>query len=152
MLAGFTIGAVKLVGDQDLQRPDFKSAARFIDRRAAPADYVIDGAVALLTPGPVTGLDATLERRHPILRAGAPQQRKRNFRFEQGVLPVEEVLRNADARTGRRILVLTSEQEGMTSAPTWDKLVGALPNHYHRVETRVFPAALRLAVHVYEKR
>ena len=152
VLAGFTLGAVKMLAEPDFQRPDFKAAARFIDREAAPTDYVIDGAVAFITPGPVTGLDAMLERRHPILRAGGPQQRERNFRVSDGILTVEEVLRDADARTRRRIFVLTSEQEGIPSGPTWDGLLAALPNGYRRVETRTFPAAIKLAVHVYEKR
>ena len=69
VLAGFAVGAAKMVGGQDFRRPDFIAAARFIDREAAPSDYVIDGAVAFLAPGPVTGLDAALDRRHPIIRS-----------------------------------------------------------------------------------
>ena len=52
VLAGFAVGAVKMVTEADFRRPDFKAAAEFIDRRAAPTDYVIDGAVAFLRRDP----------------------------------------------------------------------------------------------------
>jgi hypothetical protein len=151
VLVGFTIGAAQMLGGKDFRRPDFEAAARFIDREAAPSDYVIDGAVAFLAPGPVTGLDAALERAHPTLRAGAPQQRERNFSARDAVLTNEEVVRRADAATGRRMFVLAVEPESEPSGPAWDELVGA-PARYRRVETRSFPGAIRLAVHVYEKR
>ena len=99
VLAGFAVGAVKMVTEADFRRPDFKAAAQFIDRRAAPTDYVIDGAVAFLAPGPVTGLDAALDRRHPIIRSGAPQQRTRNFSVKDGpILTTEEVVRRGRRR------------------------------------------------------
>ena len=151
VLAGFAAGAVKMVGGEDFRRPDFNAAARFIDREAAPSDYVIDGAVAFLAPGPVTGLDAALDRRHPIIRSGAPQQRTRNFSGTDVVLSAEQVVQRADAGTGRRLFVLATEPESVPSAPTWDELVDA-PARYRRVATRTFPGAVKLAVHVYERR
>jgi hypothetical protein len=149
VLAGFTVGAAYMVGRRDLRRPDFKAAARFIDREAAPGDYVIDGAVAFITPGPVTGLDAALDRPHPIIRAGAPQQRERNFSGSDPVVPTEEVVRRAGAATGRRLFVVTTELGSQPSAPTWDRLVGS---GYRRVDTRALPGAIPLSVYVYEKR
>jgi hypothetical protein len=150
VLVGFVIGAAQMLG-KDFRRPDFKAAARFIDREASPTEYVIDGAVAFLAPGPVTGLDAALDRAHPILRAGAPQQRDRNFSARDAVLTNEEVVRRAGAATGRRMFILATEGESDPSGPAWDELVGA-PARYRRVETRSFAGAIRLVVHVYEKR
>ena len=60
-------------------------------------------------------------------------------------------MRRADAATGRRIFVSTTELESTPSAAQWDELMGA-PSRYRRVETRTFPGAVGLAVHVYEKR
>jgi hypothetical protein len=151
VLVGFALGAADMVGGPDFRRPDFKAAARFIDREAAPDEYVIDGAVVFLTPGPVTGLDAALQRRHPLIRAGAAQQRTRNFSDTDTVLSTEQVIRRAHAATGRRMFVLTTEPESTSSAPGWDKLVDAAAP-YRRVETRTFPGAVKLAVHVYERR
>ena len=122
VLAGFTIGAALMVTGEDFRRPDFKAAARFIDREAAPGDAVIDSAVAFITPGPVTGLDATLERAHRIIRAGAPQQRERNFSGNDPVLPTEEVVRRAAAGSGRPALRgahrarVTAERAGLGRA------------------------------------
>ena len=138
-----------MVTGEDFRRPDFKAAARFIDREAAPGHVVIDSAVAFITPGPVTGLDAALERAPPDPARRRAQQRERNFSGNDPVLPTEEVVRRAAAGTGDRIFVVHIEPE---SQPSGAGLGQAGRRRLRRVETRTFPGAMPLAVHVYEKR
>jgi hypothetical protein len=145
VIAGFALGAAKMV-DEDFQRPDFEAAAAILDRDAGPRDGVVDGAVAFLTPGPLSGLEAGLERRHRILRAGAPQRRDGNFRIGDPILQNDEVIRRA-AAGGGRVFVVLPESETISSAAFWDPL---LPGGYKRVRTRILPGFIPLAVHVYE--
>jgi hypothetical protein len=148
VIAGFAIGAAKMV-DQRFQRPDFQAAAAFVDREAAPGDVVVDGAVAFITPGPLTGLDVTLERPHRILRAGAPQQREGNFRIGDPIMPVEEVVRRA-ARPGRRVFVVTPQDESAPARTVWDPLFDALPAGYRLAREQLFPGFISLSVLEYE--
>jgi hypothetical protein len=147
VIAGFALGAAKIVGE-DFARPDFEGAAAIIDREAGPRDGVVDGAVAFITPGPLTGLDAALERPRPTLRAGAPQHRDGNFRIGDVILPHEEVLRRA-AAAGGRVFVVYPEDEFTPSTELWDPLVETVPGGYRRVRTRILPGFIPLAVHVY---
>jgi hypothetical protein len=147
VVAGFALAGAKMV-DEDFQRPDFAAAAAIIDREAGPRDVVVDGAVAFITPGPVTGLDATLRRPHRILRAGAPQHRDGNFRIGDPVLPHDEVVRRAAAGGGRVFLVYP-ESADTPSAELWDPLFEAVPGGYRRVRTRVTAGFIPLAVHEY---
>jgi 4-amino-4-deoxy-L-arabinose transferase-like glycosyltransferase len=148
VLAGFALSAMKMV-EARFQRPDFAAAAAIIDREAGPADGVVDNAVALITPGPITGLDAALQRRHRVLRAGAPQSRDGNFRIGDEILPPAEVLRRA-AADGGRVFVVSPEQRPNTSASVWDPLVAELPGSYRRVRARVLRGFIPLAVLTYE--
>ena len=146
VLAGFAIGAAKMVDDR-FQRPDFQAAAAYIDREAAAGDVVVDGAVAFITPGPLTGLDVTLQRPHPIIRAGAPQQRRGNFRIGDPVLEVEEVVRRA-TRRGRRVFVVSPQDEAAPTRVVWDPLFDA-PG-YRFAGERLFRGFISLSVLVYE--
>jgi hypothetical protein len=143
--AGFALGAAKMV-DDDYQRPDFRAAAEIIEREAGPRDGVVDGAVAFLTPGPLTGLEAGLEREHRLVRAGAPQRRDGNFRIGDPILPNDEVARRAADRGGR-IFIVVPESETFSSTVFWDPTV---PAGYRRVRTRILAGFIPLAVHVYE--
>jgi hypothetical protein len=149
VIAGFAIGAAKMT-QADFSRPDFAGAAAIVDREAGPRDGIVDGAVAFITPGPLTGLDAALERPHRrLLRAGAPQHRDGNFRIGDLILPHEEVIRRATAGGGK-VFVLYPEDEFTPSARLWDPLLEAGPG-YERTSTRILPGFIPLAVHVYER-
>ena len=111
---------------------------------------MIDGAVAFITPGPLTGLDAALARPHRIIRANAPQRRDGNFRLNDRILPPATVVRRAAAR-GRRVFVVVPEPESAPSAATWDRLFAGLPDGPRRVRTRVLPGFIPLAVHTYQR-
>ena len=144
VIAGFAIGAVKMTEDR-FQRPDFAGAAAIIDREAGPRDGVIDGAVAFITPGPLTGLDAALDPPRQTVRAGAPQTRDGNFRIGDVILPDDEVARRASARGGRVFVV---EPESSLARP-WDPIFAGLPGGYRRESTRVLPGFIPLVVQVY---
>jgi hypothetical protein len=146
VIAGFALGAAKMV-DPDFRRPDFDAAADLIDRAAAPRDAIVDGAVAFISPGPLSGLDAALDRPHRIVRAGAPQQREGNFRIGDPILPPEEVVRRATDGGGRVFLVVPGQ---VASAAPWDPLLAAAPGGYRRARTHVTRGFIPLAVHVYE--
>jgi 4-amino-4-deoxy-L-arabinose transferase-like glycosyltransferase len=148
-LASFAIGAAKMV-ESRFQRPDYQAAARFIDRSASPGDVVIDGAVAFATPGPLTGLDVTLGRRHRVLRAGGPQERDHPFGRDDRIIPVDKVARRAAAAAaGRRIFLVTSFPIFPANNEAVERALGA---RYRRIETRTYPGALELAVRVYDRR
>jgi hypothetical protein len=142
VIAGFAIGAVKMTEDR-FQRPDFAAAAAIVDREAGPRDGVIDGAVAFITPGPLTGLEAAFERPHATVRSGAPQTRDGNFRIGEPILPDDAVVRRATARGGRVFVVFPDA----ALAPDWDALFAA--ERYRRVSSRAFPGLIPLAVGVY---
>ena len=71
VVAAFAIGAALML-DPRYERPDYDAAGAFIDRAAAPADVVVDGAAILVTPGPLSGLDLALDRPHRVYRLGVP--------------------------------------------------------------------------------
>jgi hypothetical protein len=144
VIAGFALGAAKMTEDR-FQRPDFAAAAAIIDREAGPRDGVIDGAVAFITPGPLTGLDAALAQPRRTVRAGASQRRDGNFRIGDEIVPDDEVVRRA-ATSGGRVFVVYPEGP---LAPDWAPLFAELPGDYRRVSARVLPGFIPLAVQVY---
>jgi Dolichyl-phosphate-mannose-protein mannosyltransferase len=151
VIAGFALGAVGMMS-ADSRRPDYRGAARLIDREAAPGDVVVDGAAVFLTPGPLTGLDVAFERRHPVIRAGVPEPRGRNFRIGDPVLPADAVARRAVSRAaGGRIFVVAAENDLSTGAATWDALLAAAPGAYRRVDERTYPGFTTLVALVYEE-
>jgi uncharacterized membrane protein len=152
--AYFAIAAEKMV-EPEFARPDFEAAAAYIDRTATPADVVIDGA--RFSPGPVTALDAELERPHTVFRVGMPEERTHPFGLHDRIPPVEDVTRRAVAAAGGgRLFVLASDTSYAPSAPAksplTQRVIAALPPGYRRVETRTFPGILKLAVLVYARR
>jgi hypothetical protein len=144
VIAGFALGAAKMTEDR-FQRPDFGAAAAIIDREAGPRDGVIDGAVAFITPGPLTGLDAALAQPRQTVRAGAPQRRDGNFRIGDEIMPDDEVVRRAAASGGRVFVVYP---DGPLAAD-WNALFAELAGGYRRESTRVLPGFVPLAVQVY---
>lgn len=154
VIASFAIGAVRML-EPRFQRPEYEGVARLIDRTAVPGDVVIDGAK--ISPGPVTGLDAALDRPHDILRVGMPQQRDHPFALSDPVPPVEDVASQAVATSGgRRIFVVSSDALSAAGAPPErplaDRIVAALPPSYRLTETRTYPGILGLTVLVYAQR
>lgn len=76
VLGGFAIGGVGMLRATE-QRPDYLSAARFVDRVGGSGDPVVE--VAAFTPGPLTEMEAALALQpaasahpHPVLRIGLP--------------------------------------------------------------------------------
>ncbi len=94
-LAGLTIGTVE-TASPSFARPDFRPAARMIERHARPGDAVLDGSAAFFgSPGPLTPLDASLGDRPRVVRLGFPGRDGRLLGDEQAVA-------TAVALTGRR--------------------------------------------------
>jgi hypothetical protein len=151
VIAGFAIGAAKMT-EVSFQRPDYEAVAGFVDGHAAPGDVLVDGSVALLSPGPLSGLDVTLDRPRRIFRLGVPQHADEPFTVLDPILPVEEVIRRAArAALGRRIFVVSSGS-GYTPDPLTQQAIEVLLARYRLVETRTYPAFLPLTVRVYADR
>jgi hypothetical protein len=152
VVAAFAMGATRAV-EQRFARPDFDAAAGYVDASAGREDTVVDSAVFFLTPGPLSGLDAALERPHRLIRNGAPQQREHNFRPDEPVLPTDEVLRRAVAPGGRVFVVVVdpprTPETVADAARTWDRLAAALPRPYRREKLVTFESAFDLGVLVY---
>lgn len=146
VLASFALGAVRML-EPRFERPDYRAAARFIERRASPGDVVIEGFI--LSPGPLTGLDAALERPLRVFRAGRPQERDHPFAVYDPVAPLSEVGRRAAAAAGgRRIfIVATQETVGVLARQVQGKWLAG----YRRVESGAWPGFLRLGVGVYSR-
>jgi len=105
-VAAFALGGGKMLTER-YQRPDYRTAADFIDRQARPGDVVIDHA-AILSPGPLTGVDAAFRRTHRVFRAGAPQQRDHPFGHEDQRVPLEQAVTGAIAAAdGGRIYMVS---------------------------------------------
>jgi hypothetical protein len=137
VVAGFAIGAALML-EPRYERPDYDAAGAFIDRVAAPADVVVDGAAILVTPGPLSGLDLALDRPHRVYRLGVPQERDHPFNADDPILPTEEVMRRvARAAGGRRIFLVASRTRFFE--PLIDQAIGELPRGYERVRARNYP-------------
>ena len=88
------------------QRTDYRAAAGAHRADLHTRDVVIDASV--LSPGPVSGLDAALGQSHRVLRAGVPQERDHPFGVFDQVLPVPEVVHDALAEAdGGRVFVVS---------------------------------------------
>lgn len=143
-VASFAIGAAKML-ESRYQRPDFRDAAGFIDRHAAPRDVVID-ATANLSPGPYSPLDLTLERPRRVLRADAPQERDHPFNVFDPNVPLQTaVFRAVAAASGGRVFFLKYAGDARVPAPRF-------PARYRIVADRTFPGFVSLALRVYAAR
>jgi hypothetical protein len=134
-VASFAIGAAKML-DEQYHRPNFQAVADVIDNQADARDAVIDAAV--ISPGPLSPLDAALERRHRVIRAGVPYQRDRPFWFGDRREPVARATRRAAAAArGGRIFVVTLPT---LNRPEFGPLPDPPrpPNRFRLVETRTY--------------
>lgn len=105
VLIAFGVAAVRMLNGRD-QRPDYRSAADFIDRTARPGDVVID-ETGVLSPGPLTGLDVVLRRHLAVVRALAPAERDHPFGLRDPYVPLSAAVRQAVALAhGARIFVV----------------------------------------------
>jgi hypothetical protein len=103
--------------------------------------------VYLLTPGPMTGLDATLRRPHRVIRADAPEQRERSFGFGDPVATRETVVGRAAG--SRRILVVVPAQPESQFAAVWDSLLKT--HRYARTSGRRLTGMVPLTVLTYQR-
>jgi hypothetical protein len=150
-VGALAIGAAKMM-EAPFKRPDYAAAARFIDRTAAPGDVVVDGTEAL-SPGPLSGLDATLERSHSVIRVRAP--RKRNLPFVRGerLLTLSEVTRRAASEAaGQRIFIAGLLPNEAYLAVIAEHVNRALPAGYRRVAARSYVGIIGVVVLVYAGR
>lgn len=149
VVAGFGIGAEKML-ESNYRRHDYNAAAAFLDRNASARDVVIDAAV--LTPGPLTGLDAAFDRPHRVFRVGSPQERDRPFQLGDPIAPAPEVTdRAVAAADGGPLFVATQ----IGSVPKYTQLgnavLGRLPARYRESETQTYEGLGTLTVRVYER-
>lgn len=153
-VVAFAIGAAHLLQPR-FHRPDYQSAAAFIERTAAPGDVVLDGTG--FSPAPPTGLDAALDR--PVRRfyLGRDRIRYDDFKVIARAPPVRQVTRQTSAAAaGRRIFLVVSQTvfalKALPLGPFAAEVRVALPSGYRRVATRSYPGVLRLTVLVYASR
>jgi 4-amino-4-deoxy-L-arabinose transferase-like glycosyltransferase len=138
-LACFAIGAVKLL-EERYERPNYSAVAAFIDGSARPGDVVIDES-AVLSPGPLSHLDAVLDAPGPVVRSRAPQQHDHPFNvFDKFVTTDAAAHRAVALAHGRRIFLVTDVLGAHIERPL---------GPYRLDETRVYPGLLRLVVRVY---
>jgi hypothetical protein len=141
VLAGFGIGAEKLL-HQNYSRPDYRAATEFVMARAAPGDVVID-ATGVLSPGPLTPLDATWHGRLPVIRAGAPAERDHPFTVFDRIVPLDDAIRAAVATAaGHRIfLVQNTFQQSVAIQQRLAALrAQRFPAPYRGVSEREYPS------------
>jgi Dolichyl-phosphate-mannose-protein mannosyltransferase len=142
LVIGFGVGAVKM-HDPDNSRPQYAHAADFVLERAEPGAVVID-ETAVLSPGPLSGIDPHLDRRLPSFRSESPQQSKAPFSVFDRKVPSGEAARNAArAASGRRVFLVRHTGRGTTPRP---------PRGYRLTERRGYPGFRGVVVRVYDGR
>jgi 4-amino-4-deoxy-L-arabinose transferase-like glycosyltransferase len=145
MIGAFALASAKLFGD-DFRRPDFNSAAAYIDRAAAPGDVVVDGA-NLSPAGIPTPLDVTTDRPHPRVYLNVGRVQYNPFKILTAAPPAEVTARQAaKAADGKRLFVVLA-----AGSPSWPAVTRALAPGYRPVDTHSYPGIVTLVVRVYEK-
>jgi hypothetical protein len=153
-IAAFAIGAGKML-TQQFARPNYRAASHYLDRHAGKSDVVIDGT-GLLSPGPLSGLDAVEARPQRVFRAGAPQERDHPFGIFDPVQSPQQAVDKAAATGARRIFYveLFPRQPGRAPIETLrslSALAGTFPPDYRLASTTIYPGLTNLAVRVYER-
>jgi hypothetical protein len=149
-LAGFAIGAVKMLGGR-FDRPDYQGAARYVQDNFRPGDVVVDETGAL-SPGPLTGLDVSLTRQVPIIRAEAPAERGHPFGFSDRIVPLQEAVNEAVAAAhGHRVFLITNvfTTDIAQLAARINPAPGQFPPRYRLVAERGFSGIGGTLVAVY---
>lgn len=170
VLTPFAIGGLKMLKTSN-QRPDYQSAAAYIDRIDPHGGPVVD--LVEPTPGPLTAIEAALAlsgsvSRHPVFRVGLPPLRAMLSAppfAGLAPLPGEVVAREAATAAGDGPMFIV----GPTSIPLsaldatrrrhfhggkgelelFAAFLGALPARFHPVTDRTFKGLLPVTVFVY---
>jgi hypothetical protein len=170
VLVGYGVGAVDMTEAAN-QRPDYQSAAAYIDRLDRGSAPVVD--LVAPTPGPPTETEAALAldraRPRPVLRIGIPPLRAVLAAPPYASLPVpggEVIAREAAARAGDGLLFIigpTAVSIGHLEATRrrhvrvdgtelgdFATFLGALPARFHPVGSRTFAGGFApVTVYVY---
>jgi hypothetical protein len=169
LVAGTTIGALKMLDDQN-QRPDFGSAAEFIERSGPPNAPVVGGQD--FTPGPQTALQAALAPEgepfppdRSVLTLNFPtieellNARRENLPILKRLpIPSEQEIAGRAARmagSGTLFLVTYGRatlQQQRDFPGTVASFLAALPPRFQEVDSRSFPGGGIFPVTVYVMR
>jgi hypothetical protein len=140
VLSAFALGAVKTL-DPDVQRPDYRGAAEFVDRSAGPQDPVVDDP--LVAPAPVTALQVSLEEPHRFIQVRGRALLTRFLGYQ--ALSTAAVRRRAASATGRRLVAVASGPPQEIERPP-PAVARWLPSGFELSETRLYrgyvPSAL----------
>jgi mannosyltransferase len=151
-VAGLVLGSVKMLGG-DFQRPDDDAAASFLTVHARPGDVIID-QTGVLSPGPLTGLDASLARPLPLIRAQTPAERDHPFGVDDPVVSVPQAVQQAVHRAGgHRIFVVRYGLFTRVGSPAGRLVQPAVTigRGYHLAAERAYPGIVGTAVDVYTR-
>ena len=170
VLAGFVLGGLQMTR-ASRQRPDYRSAAAYIDHYGAPTAPAVD--LVAPTPGPPTATEAALAidqpaGRHVVLRIGlAP------LSAVLGVPPYtplplepgEDVARTAAALAGTGVLFIVAPTAhplqsletirrahghgGAGATGAFNAFLGAPPARFRPAAMRTFPGFVPVSVYVY---
>ncbi len=155
-VAAFAIGAGKML-EQRYSRPDFRAAAHFVERHAGPRDVLVDGT-AVLSPGPLSGLDAVTRLPQRTFRGGAPQERDHPFGFSDPNVPLRQAIKRAVAAArGHRIVMvglfpLTPGQSPRETLRSLTSRSGTPPPPYRLTDTEIYPGIVYVSVELFERR
>jgi 4-amino-4-deoxy-L-arabinose transferase-like glycosyltransferase len=156
VVAALAIGAVKML-EQRYSRPDYRAAAHFVERTAGPRDVVVDGT-GVLSPGPLSGLDAVTSLPQRTFRAGAPQEREHPFGLADPNVPSRRAIARAVAAAGGHSILMVElipPTPGQSPRETVRSLMarsGTPPAPYRLVDSRIYPGIVYLSVQTYERR
>jgi hypothetical protein len=147
VVAGFGLGAEKMLESKH-RRADYDGATTFIDRNASAGDVVIDAAV--VSPGPLTGLDVAFDEPHQVFRVGSPQERDHPFELGDPIAPPAQVTDRAVAAAGSGRLFIVMQSGGVLKYKRLGNAVlSELPRSYRQAEARTFQGVGTLTVRVY---
>jgi hypothetical protein len=140
-ILAFALGGAKMLQER-FHRPDYEAAAQYVEDRVQPGDVIID-ETGVLSPGPLSHLDAVLGSNQRVFRSRAPQQDDHPFNiFDRVVSPAEATRKALAAAHGRRIFVVTGDRHGKRTPP---RPMG----RYRLAASRTYPGILDTTVQVY---
>ena len=170
VIAGFAIGGLKLSQTSN-QRPDYQSAAAYIDRTDHGTAPVVEAGAA--SPGPPTETEAALAldqtpQRHQVLRIGLPPLNAVLHAPAYTRLPVpsgEVIAHEAAALAGNGTLFIVVPttvtiarletvrrrhiRGGTGALGIFASFLGALPERFRPVTSRTFPGSAPITVYVF---
>jgi hypothetical protein len=149
-LASFAIGGARMLS-APYSRPDYQSAAAFIDR--APAVDVVIDETGEISPGPLTPMDVALRRPLRAFRAGSPAERTHPFGFLDPIASLGDAVSGAVAAAhgGTIALVSSLAPPGAQVAQRREPLNPSFPASYQLVATRVYPGVAGTEVRLYSE-